>query len=60
MPRILRIINRLNLGGPAYNVSFLTKFLQPEFETLLVSGAIDDTEESSEFILNKYDIRMVS
>ena len=59
MPRILRIINRLNLGGPTYNVSFLTRFLEPEFETMLVSGSIDDTEESSEFILNKYNIKPV-
>ena len=59
MPRVLRIINRLNLGGPTYNVSLLTKFMAPEFETLLVSGAIDDTEESSEFILNQYGIKPI-
>ena len=59
MPRILRIINRLNLGGPTYNVSFLSRFLEPEFETMLLSGAIDETEESSEFILNKYNIKPV-
>lgn len=57
MPRVLRIINRLNIGGPTYNVSLLTKFMEPEFETLLVSGAIDDTEESSEFILNQYNLK---
>lgn len=56
MPRVLRIVNRLNLGGPTYNVSFLTKFMAPEYETLLLSGTIDHTEESSEFILKKYDI----
>ncbi len=50
MPRVLRIINRLNLGGPTYNVSYLSKYLAPEFETLLVSGMKDDSEESSEFI----------
>ncbi len=59
MPRILRIINRLNLGGPTYNVSFLSRFLEPEFETMLLSGAIDETEESSEFILNKYNVKPV-
>lgn len=50
MPRVLRIINRLNLGGPTFNAAFLTKYLAPEFETKLVSGMIDETEESSEFI----------
>lgn len=50
MPRILRIINRFNLGGPIYNASYLTKFLEPDFETLLIGGAKDDFEDSSEFI----------
>lgn len=50
-PRVLRIINRLNLGGPTFNVAYLTKYLDNEFETLLVSGMKDDAEESSEFIV---------
>jgi len=49
-PRILRIINRLNLGGPTYNASYLSKYLDGEFETLLLSGMKDESEESSEFI----------
>jgi glycosyltransferase involved in cell wall biosynthesis len=52
MPRILRIINRLNLGGPTFNVSYLTKYMAPEYETMLVSGMKDESEESSEFIVN--------
>ncbi|MBL7926595.1 MAG: glycosyltransferase [Bacteroidia bacterium] len=59
MPRILRIINRLNLGGPTYNVAFLTKFMDARYETQLVSGAIDDTEASSNFILDKYNLKPV-
>lgn len=51
MPRVLRIINRFNLGGPTYNVAYLTKYMSPEFETLLVGGEKDDSEDSSEFIL---------
>lgn len=49
-PRILRIINRLNLGGPTYNASYLSRYLDGEFETLLLSGMKDESEESSEFI----------
>lgn len=49
-PRVLRIINRLNLGGPTYNAAYLTKYMY-NFETLLVSGMKDETEESSEFIV---------
>ena len=36
--KILRILNRLSLGGPTYNVVFLTKFISNKFETLLVVG----------------------
>ena len=50
MPKVLRIINRFNLGGPTYNVSYLSKYLPSEYETLLVGGLKDDSEESSEFI----------
>ena len=59
MPRVLRIINRFNLGGPTYNVAYLTKYLSPDFETMLVGGAKDDTEDSSEFILDKLGIKPV-
>lgn len=56
MPKILRIINRFNLGGPTYNAAYLTKYLSPEFETLLVGGAKDDSEGSSEFILKNLGV----
>lgn len=59
MPRVLRIINRLNLGGPTYNAAYLTKYLEPEFETLLVAGMKDESEESSEFIVEGLGIKPV-
>ncbi len=59
MARILRIINRLNLGGPTFNVAYLTHYLAPEHTTLLVSGVIDDDEASSEFILQPFGITPV-
>lgn len=59
MPRVLRIINRLNLGGPTYNAANLTKYLDSDFETMLVSGMTDDTEQSSQFILDKLDLHPV-
>ncbi|HLP49778.1 MAG TPA: glycosyltransferase [Chitinophagales bacterium] len=58
-PRVLRIINRLNLGGPTFNAAYLSKYLEPEFETLLVSGMKDDAEESSEFIVKNLDLHPV-
>jgi glycosyltransferase involved in cell wall biosynthesis len=53
MYRIVRIINRFNLGGPTYNVTYLTRYLAPEFETLLIGGMKDESEASSEFILQQ-------
>lgn len=53
MAKILRITNRLNIGGPTYNVAYLTKYLAPEFDTLLLSGMRDENEGSSEYILQK-------
>ena len=51
MPKVLRIINRFNLGGPTYNAAYLSRYMPPEFETLLVGGEKDDSEDSSEFIV---------
>src|SRR5260221_5200949 len=59
MPKILRIINRFNLGGPTYNAALLTKYLAPEFETLLVAGTKAETEESSEFIVKDLGINYI-
>ncbi|MEY4876132.1 MAG: hypothetical protein RL708_1281 [Bacteroidota bacterium] len=57
MPKVLRIINRLNLGGPTYNAAYLTKYLSPEFETLLIAGNKDETEASSEFIVESLGLK---
>ena len=59
MPRVLRLINRLNLGGPTFNAAYLTRYLAPEYETLLVAGMIDDSEASSEFILDEMGLKPV-
>ncbi|HET6991817.1 MAG TPA: glycosyltransferase, partial [Bacteroidia bacterium] len=59
MPKILRIINRFNLGGPTFNVAYLSKYLAPEFETLLVGGAKDESEDSSEFILENLGLKLI-
>lgn len=59
MPRILRIINRFNLGGPTYNAAYLTKYVQNGYETLLVGGMKDKTEDSSQFIVENLGITPV-
>lgn len=55
--RIVRIINRLNVGGPTYNVAYLSKFLAPKYETTIFSGRIEADEASSEYILNGYGLQ---
>lgn len=57
MARVLRILNRFNLGGPTYNAVLLTKFLSPEHETLLIGGDRDEGEESSLFIAEQYGVK---
>jgi len=47
MPRVLRIHNRLIIGGPAINVTYLTRYMAPEFETMLVIGGKDDHEQDA-------------
>lgn len=54
--RVLRIINRFNIGGPTYNATFLTAFLGDEYETLLVGGLPEEGESDSLFILEKYGV----
>lgn len=50
MPKVLRIINRFNLGGITYNVSYLSKYLPAEYETHLIGGPEEEGEESSLYI----------
>jgi len=57
MYRVFRLINRFNLGGPTFNVTYLTKFLSPEFETLLAGGVKDESEASSEHITSEYGLK---
>jgi glycosyltransferase involved in cell wall biosynthesis len=56
MPKILRIINRFNLGGPTYNATFLTRFLSDKYETLLIGGLPEEGETDSLHIPNHYGI----
>ena len=59
MPRVLRIINRFNLGGPTHNAAYLTRYLPGEFETLLVGGAQEQSEEGSGHILKNMGVEPV-
>lgn len=54
--RVLRIINRFNIGGPTYNAVFLSRYLSDDFETLLVGGLPEDGESDSLHIAAEYNV----
>lgn len=60
MAKVLRIINRFNLGGPTYNVAYLTKYLAPEYDTLLVGGSNTKDEACSDYIIKKLGIHAIT
>ncbi|MBM3184709.1 MAG: glycosyltransferase [Bacteroidetes bacterium] len=57
--KILRIINRFNIGGPTYNATFLTRFMSDDFETVLVGGLPEDGEADSFHILKEYGVKPI-
>ncbi|MFN5418053.1 MAG: glycosyltransferase [Flavobacteriia bacterium] len=59
MPKVLRIINRFNLGGPTYNATFLTRFLDKDFETMLIGGLPEKHESDSLHIVEEYGVTPV-
>ena len=58
MPKVLRIINRFNLGGPTYNAAYLTKYMEEKgFETKLIGGVSLESEANSTFILDQLGVK---
>ncbi len=57
MIKVLRIINRFNLGGPTYNATYLTAFMSEDFETKLYGGPHEEHEGESLFIPQKYGLQ---
>ncbi|MCA6437644.1 MAG: glycosyltransferase [Bacteroidetes bacterium] len=48
--KILRIVNRFNLGGITYNVTYLSKYLPEYYETKLIGGPEEKFEQNSLYI----------
>jgi len=51
MPRVLRILNRINVGGPIYNVAYLSKHIGSEYETRILAGNVEPGEANASYIL---------
>ena len=56
--KVLRILNRFSIGGPVYNATYLTKYLNSElYETLLIGGTPEKHEQSADYILDDLHVR---
>lgn len=56
MPKILRIIHRFSLSGPMFNAAYLAKYLEPEFETLVLGGVNGPDEKNAEYIFDDMNV----
>ena len=59
MYKILRIHNRLIVGGPSHNVTLLTAYLSPEFETRLLVGKKDPAEKDAAYIAQRLGLKPI-
>jgi glycosyltransferase involved in cell wall biosynthesis len=50
--KVVRIIGRLNVGGPARQACLLHERLRPEFQTVLVTGRPDSGEKDMSYLLS--------
>ncbi len=58
--RILRIIARLNVGGPAIHVTLLTQKLgAPNYESILVCGSIEEGEGDMAYYAEQHGVQPV-
>jgi len=57
--KVLRVIARLNVGGPALHVAYLTAGLaQRGYDTTLVAGTVGRGEESMAFVADSKGVRV--
>jgi len=47
------------IGGPALNVSLLTKYLPPEYETTLIVGSPDVHEKKADYLIEKLGLEPI-
>ena len=58
--KVMRIIDRLNVGGPAIHAVLTTKGLDPDrFETVLVIGAVEPGEADMGYLLEQHGVTRV-
>ncbi len=58
--RVMRVIARLNMGGPALHVSYLSAgLIERGYRTTLVSGTLARGESSMSFVADRLGVRVV-
>jgi glycosyltransferase involved in cell wall biosynthesis len=58
--KVLRVIARLNMGGPALHVAYLTEGLTKRgYDTTLVSGSLARGEDSMAFVADAHGVEIV-
>lgn len=60
MPKIIRILNRLAVGGPVLNATYLTKHLAPDFQTLLLVGQKEGHEKMADHLVEELGIEYIT
>ena len=59
--RVLRAIARLNMGGPALHVAYLTAGLRERgYETTLVAGSVGHGEQSMAYVAEELGVQVVT
>jgi glycosyltransferase involved in cell wall biosynthesis len=59
--KVLRVIARLNVGGPALHVAYLTAGLRERgYDTTLVAGTLARGEDSMAFVASDLDVNVVT
>ena len=59
--RVLRAIARLNMGGPALHVSYLSAGLRERgYETILVAGSVGQGEQSMAYVAEELGVPVVT
>jgi len=54
--KIVRVIARLNVGGPAKHVVWLSKLPAPEYESLLVAGTVPAGEDDMGYFATEHGV----
>src|SRR2546423_6621775 len=59
--RVMRVIARLNMGGPALHVAYLSAGLRERgYATTLVAGSLARGEESMSFVAEELGVQVIS